>query len=192
MTESSTNATNSLRHGRPDLSSARPISRMMTVSGSDAGGRNPSALAIPQINPAKPAKRPLQVDSSNGNHGGTANRHDRESTTAQRQRPGQPYQKLDAKRRKTNENSGLGSDDHSTVAGAIGAHYEMNDDVENEMEGQGQENRRSVMAPPIRHSNIRKVRLLSLCLDNHCATKRKSLLAYGFLASYLCDFHLRI
>ena len=164
VAESTTNAGNAPRHGRPDLPSARPVSRMMTVSGPDTGGRSLSAMAIPQINPAKPAKRPLQVDSSNGNHGGATNRHERESTATQRQRPGHPYQKLDAKRRKTNENSGLGSGDSSTVAGTVGAYDEMDDDdVENEAEDQDQGNRRSVMAPPIRHSNIRKVSRISMC-----------------------------
>lgn len=165
MIESTSNSTAAARQGRPDLPSSRPVSRMMALSSSDTAGRNLSTKAIPHINPAKPAKRPLQVDSSNGNHGGAGNRHERESAAAQRQQLGQSYQKLDAKRRKTNENGGFGSGDYSAAAG-VGAAYNTTNDgennVENEIENQSQENRRSVMAPPIRQSNIRKVCLVSL------------------------------
>ena len=163
VVESMTNSTAAARQGRSDLPSARPMSRMMTVSSSDTFGRNPSTKAIPHVNPAKPAKRPLQVDGSNGNHGGAGSRHERDSTAAQRQKFGQPYQKLDAKRRKTNENGGLGSGDYTTTTGVSADYDTMNDDenyVENEVENQRQESRRSVMAPPIRQSNIRKVSLV--------------------------------
>ena len=179
VAESSTNATNAPRHGRPDLPSARPVSRMMTVAGSDAGGRNLSNMAIPQVNPAKPAKRPLQVDSNNGNYGGgtAANRAERESVATQKQRPGQTYQKLDAKRRKTNENNGLGSGDYSAVAGVGKAYDEMDDDIENEVEGRDEGNRRSVMAPPIRHSNIRKVSCHLRCRCYKLPVARNGLLA---------------
>ena len=160
MTESTTNSMAAARQGRSDLPSARPVSRMMALSSADTAGRKLSTKAIPHINPAKPAKRPLQVDSSNGNHGGAGNRHERESAAAQRQQLGQSYEKLDSKRRKTNENGGFGSGDYSTATGVNAAYDAMNDDendVENEIENQSQENRRSVMAPPIRQSNIRKV-----------------------------------
>lgn len=96
---------------RGDLSAALPVSRM-----------NEQMRPVPPINPAKPAKRPLQeIDEQPLARPGI-------------QRNPPSYQQPEAKRRKTDEG-----------------------DEEN------QEPRRSVMAPPIRQSNIRKVSKVVNC-----------------------------
>ncbi|KAF2091783.1 hypothetical protein K490DRAFT_61213 [Saccharata proteae CBS 121410] len=93
---------------RGDLAGARPLSRMNTVQDLNLNRPNPP------INPAKPPKRVFQAEI------------DEPVPRPQIQRNGPSFQRLDAKRRKTDE------DEEST------------------------NNRRSVMAPPIRQSNIRK------------------------------------
>ncbi|KAK8159798.1 hypothetical protein IWX90DRAFT_516281 [Phyllosticta citrichinensis] len=93
-------------HPRGDMAGARPVSRMNTVQ--DFGLNRP-------VNPAKPAKRVFQPD-------------DEETVSRpQVQRNPPTFQRLDAKRRKTDE------DEEATDA------------------------RRSMMAPPIRQSNVRKL-----------------------------------
>ncbi|RDI89592.1 Benzoate 4-monooxygenase [Venturia inaequalis] len=91
-------------HGRGELGGPRPISRMA-----------PEPQRPIQVNPAKPAKRALQVEHDDEHYSRPA---------VQRNPPS--YQQNDAKRRKTDED-------------------------------EPQELRRSVMAPPVRQSNIRKV-----------------------------------
>ncbi|KAK8188271.1 uncharacterized protein BKA78DRAFT_177964 [Phyllosticta capitalensis] len=93
-------------HPRGDMAGARPVSRMNTVQ--DYSLNRP-------VNPAKPAKRVFQPEEEE-----TISR-------PQMQRNPPTYQRLDAKRRKTDE------DEESTDA------------------------RRSMMAPPIRQSNVRKL-----------------------------------
>lgn len=99
-------------HGRGELGGPRPIPRMA-----------PEPQRSIQVNPAKPAKRALQMEQDDEHYSRPA---------AQRNPPS--YQQNDAKRRKTDEE-------------------------------EPQEVRRSVMAPPVRQSNIRKVsRIPSSCL----------------------------
>lgn len=100
-------------HGRGELGGLRrPISRMA-----------PEAQRPIQVNPAKPAKRALQIEQDDELHA---------RPPMQRNPPS--YQQNDAKRRKTEED-------------------------------EPQDLRGSIMAPPIRQSNIRKVsRLPSSCL----------------------------
>ncbi|KAK7608344.1 hypothetical protein BKA81DRAFT_407072 [Phyllosticta paracitricarpa] len=93
-------------HPRGDMAGARPVSRMNTVQ--DFSLNRP-------VNPAKPAKRVFQPDEEE-----TVSR-----PQVQRNLP--TFQRLDAKRRKTDE------DEETTDA------------------------RRSMMAPPIRQSNVRKL-----------------------------------
>ncbi|KAK7518447.1 inner centromere protein [Phyllosticta citriasiana] len=93
-------------HPRGDMAGARPVSRMNTVQ--DFSLNRP-------VNPAKPAKRVFQPDEEE-----TVSR-------PQVQRNPPTFQRLDAKRRKTDE------DEETTDA------------------------RRSMMAPPIRQSNVRKL-----------------------------------
>ncbi|QDS68155.1 hypothetical protein FKW77_010345 [Venturia effusa] len=90
-------------HGRGELGGPRPISRMA-----------PEPQRPIQVNPAKPAKRALQMEQDDEQYSRPA---------VQRNPPS--YQQNDAKRRKTDED-------------------------------EPQEARRSVMAPPVRQSNIRK------------------------------------
>ena len=162
MARDGASTTAASRHARADLPAARPLSRMMSVLGADSNaGRNMTGINIPQVNPAKPAKRPLQVDNgdSKDSRGNALFSKNRESATQHRQGLGRSYQKLDAKRRKTNENDGLNNKNADVDYG------KGEEDKENEEEGQG--TRRSVMAPPIRHSNIRKV-CFSILTDGIC------------------------
>jgi hypothetical protein len=103
---------------RGDVGQARPISKMNIV-------QDPPRTVI-QVNPAKPPKRALPVDSES---------RGLDRPVVQRNPPS--YQQLDAKRRKT--------EDQEVAA----------------------ETRGSVMGPPVRQSNIRKV-----CVD-HLNHKRK-------------------
>jgi hypothetical protein len=91
---------------------------------------------VPQVNPAKPPKRALHHDADDS--------HDNQRQPATK--TGQPYQQLDAKRRKT---------------------LEQNVEVADP--------RRSVLAPPIRQSNVRKVIIISLRVNDLLTLLRKHL-----------------
>lgn len=90
-------------------------------------------IVIPQVNPAKPPKRALQADGDSSQK--ESERYARPGSSAA---GGPLYQRLDAKRRKTDEERD-----------------QEGEDGDGEVE---EENvRRSVHAPPIRHSIMRKV-----------------------------------